>query len=226
MQMRNLYYVSFIALLLNTTPTLAQNFAPAKSSSSEQIASSQSDNSVSKTVKSQNQSEDLSADKNSSDDVALKNHKEEDDDFFVPENEIGSRLDTPTIDGSVRGGQAVVAVDKDGNMKKVTNIFLFYDSFKINHSFADYTTCDVRFNIISNLDRQLSQLDVKLVWPDITTTLSFSDVPPNTQTYYDYTLLGKGCYSMDKAPNIIVNRCRSKGLTSSECAHKIKWISK
>lgn len=151
---------------------------------------------------------------------------EEDDDFFVPADKIQDRIYTPTADGSKRGGQAFVMVDNKGNMKKVTNIFMFYDNFKIHHSFADYTTCDVRFNIISNLDRKLSQLDVKLVWPEITTTLSFEDISPNTQTYYNYTLLGKGCYSMDKAPNIVVNRCRAKGMTSVECAGKIKWLSK
>lgn len=150
----------------------------------------------------------------------------DDEDFFVPENEIGRYLDTPTVDGSERGGQAFVAVNDKGQMKKIDYIFLFYDNFKISHGFANYTTCDVRFNIISNLDRKLSQFDVKLVWPDMTTTLSFSDIAPYTQTYYNYTLLGQGCYSMDKAPNIIVNRCRAKGLTSMECAEKIKWVSK
>lgn len=151
---------------------------------------------------------------------------EEDDDFFVPADQIDQRIHTPTVDGSERGGQAFVMIGPDGKMKKVTNIFLFYDDFKINSGMAGYTTCSVRFNIISNLDRKLSQFDVKLVWPKISTTLSFSDIPPNTQTYYNYTLLGEGCYTMDKAPNIVVNRCRAKGMTSAECAAKIKWVAK
>ncbi len=151
---------------------------------------------------------------------------EEDDDFFVPRDQIDQRIHTPTVDGSERGGQAFVLVGPDGKMKKVTNIFLFYDDFKISNGMAGYTTCNVRFNIISNLDRKLSQFDIKLVWPKISTTLSFSDIPPNTQTYYNYTLLGEGCYTMDKAPNIVVNRCRAKGMTSAECAAKIKWVAK
>ncbi len=227
--MRNLYYIFFIALLVNVTPIFAQNFAPSESAAPQKSVSSKSDsNTTTDTMKSDTSDKSVHFQEKSAilSEDNLKDYKEKDDDFFVPENEIGQHLNTPTIDGSIRGGQAIVAVDKNGNMKKVTNIFLFYDNFKINHSFADYTTCDVRFNIISNLDRQLSQFDVKLVWPDMTTTLSFSDIPPYTQTYYNYTLLGKGCYSMDKAPNIVVNRCRAKGLTSSECAHKIKWISK
>lgn len=151
---------------------------------------------------------------------------EEDEDIFVPRNEISEHIYTPTVDGSQRGAQSFVLMDKNGNVKKVTNIFLFYDQFDIYRGFASYTTCNVRFNIISNLDRKLSQLDVKLVWPDISTSLSFSEVPPNTQLYYNYTLLGDGCYTMDKAPNIVVNRCRAKGMTSAECAAKIKWVAK
>ncbi len=150
---------------------------------------------------------------------------EEEEDIFIPEGEL-YRLNTPTADGSVRGGQAFVEVDEQGRMKKVDNIFLFYDQFQISGYTAETVSCNVRFNVLSNLDRSINQLDVKLVWPDITTTLSFADVAPNTQTYYNYALLGKGCYSMDKAPNIIVNRCRVKGMTAAECANKIIWLSK
>ena len=171
--------------------------------------------------------EEISLPQDKETDETTKDQKTEDDEnIFVPISEIGQQLGVPPIDGSQPGGQALVMVDKEGKMKKVTNIFLFYDEFKITHAFGNHTTCDVRFNIISTLDRKLSQIDVKLVWPDITTTLSFEDVPPYTQTYYNYTLMGDGCYSMDKFPNIIVNRCRAKGMTSSECANKIKWLSK
>ncbi len=151
--------------------------------------------------------------------------KEATDDDIIPEDEL-YRLNTPTVDGSERGGEAFVMRDEEGKLHKVTNIFLFYDEFKIHHAFGNFTSCDVRFNILSNLDRKITQLDVKLVWPDLTTTLSFHDVPPYTQQYYNYTLLGKGCYSLDKAPNIVVNRCRAKGLTSVECAKKILWVYK
>ena len=151
--------------------------------------------------------------------------KKEDEDIFIPEGEL-YRLNTPTLDGSVRGGQALVEVDEQGRMKKVEKIFLFYDNFKITNYKSSTGSCDARFNILSNLDRKISQIDVKLVWPGLTTTLSFSNVSPNTQTYYNYSLLGDGCYKMDMAPNIIVNRCRVKGMTASECASKIVWLSK
>ncbi len=76
----------------------------------------------------------------------------------------------------------------------------------------------------SNLDRRLINLDVKLVWPNMTTVVSFANVQPNTQTYYNYALMGDGCYSMDKMPNIVVNRCRVKGMSSAECASNIVWL--
>lgn len=148
-----------------------------------------------------------------------------DEDIFIPEGEL-YRLNTPTADNSERGGQAFVEVDEKGRMKKAENIFLFYDNFKITNYMSNTATCDVRFNILSNLDRKVTQLDVKLVWPDITTTLSFSNISPNTQTYYNYSLIGNGCYGMDIAPNIVVNRCRVKGMTASECASKLIWLSK
>ena len=151
--------------------------------------------------------------------------EEKEEDIFIPEGEL-YRLDTPTLDGSLRGGQAFVEVDDRGRMKKTTKIFLFYDEFRILNPDAKLPTCNVRFNILSTLDKKISQLDVKLVWPGLTTTLSFSDVLPNTQTYYNYALLSAGCYNMDKAPNIIVNRCRVKGMTAMECANKLLWLSK
>ena len=147
------------------------------------------------------------------------------EDIFIPEGEL-HRLNTPTFDGSTRGGKAFVEVDDKGRMKKVDNIFVFYDNFKVTNYLASGATCDVRFNILSNLDRKITALDIKLVWPGMTTALSFADVKPNTQTYYNYSLIGDGCYNMDKTPNIIVNRCRVKGMTAAECANKLVWLSK
>ena len=162
-------------------------------------------------------------DKNDAD--GQEENADEDEDVFIPEGEL-HRLNTPTADGSKRGGQAFVEMDEQGRMKKTEKIFLFYDKFKITNYMKDTASCDVRFNVLANMDRKISQLDVKLVWPDITTTLSFSDIAPNTQTYYNYSLIGNGCYGMDIAPNIIVNRCRIKGMTASECASKLIWLSK
>lgn len=149
---------------------------------------------------------------------------EQEKEFVSPEN--FKREVVPTTDGSKRGGSYFVEVDKDGKVREVSNIFLYYDNFKIVNASAGAVYCDVRFNILSNLDTKITQLDMKLVWPKLTTTLSYSNINPNERTYYNYSLLGEGCYELDKAPNIIVNRCRIKGLTASECANKIVWLTK
>ena len=134
-------------------------------------------------------------------------------------------LSRPTEDGSKRGGMAVVEVNEDGHSRRAEKIFLYYDNFKISGYLSNSVTCDARFIVLSNLDRKLVSLDVKLVWPEMTTALSFSNVEPNTPTYLNYTLMGKGCYNMDKMPNIVVNRCRVRGMNSAECADKIVWLS-
>ncbi|MBE6445685.1 MAG: hypothetical protein E7019_06545 [Alphaproteobacteria bacterium] len=154
---------------------------------------------------------------------ALAEQERIESEMFVP----GGGLDIinrPTEDGSVRGGATVVEVDEKGNSRAAEKIFLYYENFKVYGGNNPY--CDVRFFVLANLNRKLNALDVKLVWPDMTTTLSFSDVSPNMRTYYDYTLMGEGCYSMDKMPNIVVNRCRVKGMSSVECANKIVWLNK
>lgn len=143
---------------------------------------------------------------------------------FVP----GGGLDIinrPTEDGSKRGGMAVVEINEDGYSRRAEKIFLYYDNFKISGYLSNSASCSMRFIVLNNLDRKLVSLDVKLVWPEMTTALSFSNVEPNTPTYLNYTLMGSGCYNMDKMPNIIVNRCRVRGMNSAECADKIVWLS-
>lgn len=147
------------------------------------------------------------------------------DEFFIPAGEL-IRLGRPTDDGSERGTAAVFEVNEDGEGKSVSKIFLYYDNFQISRSINGLTTCDVRFFVLTSLNSRLISLDAKLVWPEISTAVSFANVMPNTPTYYNYTLIGDGCYSMDKMPNIIVNRCRVRGLSSAECANKIVWLSR
>ena len=38
--------------------------------------------------------------------------------------------------------------------------------------------------------------------------------------------MGEGCYSMDKIPNIVVNRCRVSKMSARDCASKIRWLRK
>ncbi len=162
--------------------------------------------------------EDLNVNKNKEESVEKDTEEEE---IFIPEQ----AFQKPTQDGSKRGG-AVFSRINDKGQAVVTNnkIFLFYKDFKIHGKGSGMTSCDIAIYVVTNLDRKLVNLDVKLVWPDLTTFVSFANVQPNTQTYYNYTLLGDGCYSLDKMPNIVVNRCRVKGMTASQCASNIVWL--
>jgi len=134
----------------------------------------------------------------------------------------------PTLDGVKRGTVAIypLAVGDDAEMKDETSIFLFYSDFTVNRMMSGTVTCNVKFLILTTLNRKLNNLSVRLRWPDMETALSFSDVPPNQTMHYNYTLIGDGCYSMDKIPNIIVNRCRVKGLSQKDCAAKVRWLRK
>lgn len=135
-----------------------------------------------------------------------------------------------TKDGSKRGTAAFVRIPKPGEKENPNEdtqlIFLYYDNFKITRSFGGGIGCDVKFAVMTNLDQRLSNLSVKLKWPGMTTSLSFDNVNPNIETYFNYALFGEGCYTMDKIPNIIVNRCRVKGMSQEKCAAKIRWLNR
>lgn len=153
-----------------------------------------------------------------------KEEPEEEGEFFMPKDAM-AQMKTPTLDGSVRGTSALQMINKVNKRDpSQPEIFLFFDRFTIGRSLSGQTSCDVRFIVLTALDQRLISLDVKLVWPLMTTALSFNNVAPNTMTYLNYTLLGDGCYGMDKIPNIVVNRCRLKGVSSVKCAEKITWI--
>lgn len=128
-----------------------------------------------------------------------------------------------------RGTSAIRRVYTKGENssdKEESLIFLFYKDFKINRTMGGLVMCDVRFIVLHTLENKINNLSFRLKWPEMETTLSYNEVMPNTETYFDYTLVGDGCYSMDKIPNVIVNRCRVKGLSQSACANKIRWLKK
>ncbi len=134
----------------------------------------------------------------------------------------------PTLDGVKRGTTSIYPIAYNGMQKAEDEplIFLLYSDFSVNKLLSGTVTCNVRFQIITTLDRKLTNLSIRLRWPEMETSLSFIDVPPNQMVHHDYTLIGDGCYSMDKIPNIIVNRCRVKGLSQKDCAAKIRWLKK
>ncbi len=130
-----------------------------------------------------------------------------------------------TLDGSKRG--KIGLYQKGANFSKDNSfIFIYYDDFSVNRSLGGEVRCNMRFVVTSTLDRKINNLSVQLVWPKIETALNFYDVIPNTDTYFYYTLMGEGCYSMDKIPNIVVNRCRVSKMSAKDCASKIRWLRK
>lgn len=102
-------------------------------------------------------------------------------------------------------------------------IYMYYRDFKINKGFTRNISCSVRFYIYSTVKEKITSISYRLKWENMETVLNFDNVNPNTPTYYDYALLGKGCYEMDKVPNIIVNRCRIKGRSQQYCSSIIQW---
>ena len=130
-----------------------------------------------------------------------------------------------TSDGSQRGTAAFISAD-EGEDADDGNIFLYYSNFKISRTAATGLGCRVRFHILNGLNSRVSNVSIKLVWPGINTPLSFNNVNPNTENYFDYALFGDGCYQMDKIPNIVVNRCRVKGMSQEACANRIRWLTK
>ncbi len=101
---------------------------------------------------------------------------------------------------------------------------LFMRDFSIYRSPSGRIRCSARFAVMTTLPFKLSNISYRLKWPGMETVLTFSDVEPGVENHFDYGLLGDGCYSMDKQPNIIVNRCRVKGMTQRQCAAKIRWL--
>lgn len=115
-------------------------------------------------------------------------------------------------------GNKVVAIN-------TPRIMLYMRDFKISRNINGIPNCNMRFYVLSTLDEKITNISYRLKWPNIETALSFDNVQPNSAMYFDYSLLGNGCYNMDKAPNIIVNRCRVKGISQQDCANAIEWLN-
>ena len=105
-------------------------------------------------------------------------------------------------------------------------IYIFYKDFKMVRNVGQ-TACDVRFVLVTKLADKLSSISMRLVWPGLATKLTYDNVQPGVENYYDYRFYGDGCYSLDKLPNITVNRCRLKNKSQRECASLLRlmrWV--
>ncbi len=130
----------------------------------------------------------------------------------------------PTEDGSERGTTSFVSADMESDD---AFIFMYINAIRMGRSTTLGTTCQVRFILANGLNKKVSNVSVKLVWPkNGMANLSFNDINPSSEIYLDYLLMGPSCYQLDKIPNIVVNRCRVKGMSQAACADKIRWLSK
>ena len=97
-------------------------------------------------------------------------------------------------------------------------------NFKIFKSLAGITSCSMNFHVKSSLKTPVSNISFRLKWPNFETPVSFDDVSVNGEVYKAHAFAGDVCYTLDKTPNIIVNRCRVKGMTQQDCANRIEWV--
>lgn len=104
-------------------------------------------------------------------------------------------------------------------------IMLYMKDFNVYRSPSGMTRCSVKFAVLTTLPGPIANLSYRLKWPKMETGVSFNDVQSGVENHYSYSLLGDGCYNMDKQPNIVVNRCRAKGMTQQVCAMKIRWLT-
>ena len=105
-------------------------------------------------------------------------------------------------------------------------ILVYYDDYKVERGMDNIVRCSMRIYVLNDLTERISNLGLKLKWPEISTNVQMSRVNPGVKTYMDIMLLGEGCFSMDKTPTIEVNRCRVKGMSEDKCADAIRWFKK
>ena len=103
-------------------------------------------------------------------------------------------------------------------------ILISYDNYKVEKGLDGIVRCSMRIYVLNDLTTHISNLAVKLKWPEISTNVQMNKVNPGVKTYMDVMLLGDGCLSMDKTPTIEVNRCRVKGMSEEKCSDAIRWF--
>lgn len=102
-------------------------------------------------------------------------------------------------------------------------IYMFYRNFKIETTPSGRVMCNLRLSVLTTIPEGINTLNFRLVWPEMVTGLGFYNVAPFQETFHDISLLGDGCYSLDRTPNVVVNTCRIKGMSAAECAQALVW---
>lgn len=115
-----------------------------------------------------------------------------------------------------------VVLDEEKNR----SVLVYYDNYQVYRGLDEYVRCSLRVYVLNDLTEKITSLGFKLYWPEISTSVQMSQLNPGVRTYKDITLMGDGCFALDRAPTIEVNRCRVKGMSQDECADSIKWYEK
>ena len=110
--------------------------------------------------------------------------------------------------------------------EKERSILIYYDNYQVHRGLDEYVRCSMRIYVLNDLKEKISSLGFKLYWPEISTSIQMNQLNPGVRTYKDIMLMGDGCFALDKAPTIEVNRCRVKGMSQEKCADAVKWYEK
>lgn len=102
-------------------------------------------------------------------------------------------------------------------------IELYISNFSISRNMNGITSCTMDFHLNNDSNDVISLLSYKIEWEGLKTSLNFRNALPRQDKFQKYTLLGEGCYNADKIPNIVINRCRVKGISQDACANRIRW---
>lgn len=109
---------------------------------------------------------------------------------------------------------------------KKRSILVYYDNYQVHRGLDEYVRCSLRVYVLNDLTEKINSLGFKLYWPDISTSVQMSQLNPGVRSYKDIMLMGDGCFALDQAPTVEVNRCRVKSMSQEECADAVKWYEK
>ena len=136
---------------------------------------------------------------------------------FIPTGEMKAPVLPENVQTRSVAGPGHVGIERE--TEDNGGIFFYYTDFYIDRSIEDMISCSIRFVLYTTLSQKLTNISLRLTWPNLSTKLSFNDVQPENNYYKNYTFFGSGCYSMDKLPNVTINRCRLKGKSQQQCAN-------
>ena len=141
--------------------------------------------------------------------------------FSGKEDELKYNNTSPKI-VSFKVVNGEVVLDKN----KERSILVYYDNYQVLRGLDEYVRCSLRIYVLNDLTEKISSLGFKLYWPEISTSIQMNQLNPGVRTYKDIMLMGDGCFALDQAPTIEVNRCRVKNMSQDKCADAIKWYEK